>query len=178
MNKIRKEQQQIAFRCFVRDTQKLICALQSGKSLEDLSKNCEAVCGHTCTDGYESEICNMNRWIKLLQKAEEKELVKTHNLIKFLNFIICDKINPFLIATLKKAFLACTTFQDFSVAKSHITQELANGSTIFNLILQVEDDLDDHDSAYLYNWLQILKEADEQDIIPGGSVRDFLNFIL
>ena len=87
MNEIQKQQQEIALRSFIKNSHKVIQALESGITLDDLVSNCESVCCHSCTNGYESEICNVKEWLKLLKQAEEKKIIPGGNLIDFLKLI-------------------------------------------------------------------------------------------
>ncbi|MBO5479461.1 MAG: hypothetical protein J6A04_07280 [Clostridia bacterium] len=169
-----KEQQQIAFRCFVKDTEKLIKALNSGYSLNELSTDCTVVCGYeNCTDGYESGVCNMNRWIHLLLEAAEEELIPT-SIITFLEYIY-EPVNPHktFISRLKHIGLRFL-FLDFECVKSKIIEDLTDGFCLHNIIMDSESF---EDAKSLHGWATFLAKAEVQNLIPGGDLLDFLNFI-
>ena len=171
MKKINK-QQEIAFRCFVKETEKLIQALKSGYKLEELAKDCSIICGHTCTDGYESEICNMNRWIRLLMTVEEDEILPS-DIVTFLEYIIFKHSRKRSFSYICKHYwLRISFFADFEHTKRTVATDLLYGFTIKASINYYLDR-----NALIYQWGCILQEAMEQNIIPGNNLYDFLNFI-
>lgn len=167
-----QEQQELSFCNFVRNVEKLIKCLEKEYTPYSLEDNCELVCCHSCTDGYESEICNMHKWIPLLIKA--KPLIPDENLVTFLTYLISGNGRRFAkiyMSRLHRIFLRLfhISYCNFEFAKSDILAHLESGKGFI--------DFKDEPKTYAALWADILWEAESLDIIPGGNVVDFLNFI-
>lgn len=172
MKKINKQQQEIAFRCFVTDTKKLLKTLKSGYQLEEVVKDCSVIYGHNCTDGYESEICNMNRWIRLLMTADEDDILPS-DVVSFLEYIIFKYSKKRSFSCICKHYLLrISFFASFELAKRTIATDLLYGFTVKGLLKYYSDK-----NVLVYKWLCLLQEAIKQEIIPGNNLLDFLNFI-
>lgn len=162
------EQQEIAFRDFVRNIEKLIKILKDGHSLSELSEDCTKVCESDCI----GEFCNMNRWILLLCEAEKNELIP-YSSIAFLEYLVEAKRSK-RWPRLKRWFFGII-FEDFEIAKTKIIYELSLGFSL-PIIYAITREDGSKDST-LFGWLHILMEAESFKIIPGDNLLNFLRFI-
>jgi hypothetical protein len=178
MNSNIVEQQQIAYRCFISNTQQVLSALNKGISLADLATSCEQVCCHACTNGSDPEICNVNKWIGILI-AIDKAMVLPTRIDAFLDYIILQHTKKTsMLDKFKKWVLFNTAFYRYEVAKKKIIQHMEMGYGIEELIDDFSSIFDSDDYfSYIRNWLPILQKAENARIIPGGNLLEFLKFI-
>jgi hypothetical protein len=176
------EQQQISYRVFLTHLQQISQThKKENKSLSELSKSCESICCHNCTDGYESEICNVRRWLTLLDEIEHSGLLTTR-IDVFIDYIILKHTsNLSSVDKAKKGILSKKVFGEYENTKQEIlVLLLSSNRKELSHVIDNEFDLNfvyNGDCTYLRKWINIFKKAEDDKIIPGGNLIDFLQFI-
>jgi hypothetical protein len=173
-----EEQQQIAYRCFISNTQHVLRALNKDISLIDLATSCTPVCCHICTNNYGFKTCNVDKWIHILIEIDNACVLSTR-INAFLDYILLQHSERLSLSKkIQKVVLFNTSFYQYEIAKDKIIKLLESGYDIEGLLNNLNSIKDSDDSfSYIRNWLPILKKAKDEDIIPGGNLLEFLKFI-
>lgn len=156
---------------FTEGIETLITSLENGKSLEDLLQNCEALCGHSCTNDYMKGTCPKKAWLFFLAEAERENIIPSSVLtfLKYINF----KHSKTLSGTITHLFLHFTVFFQLESVKSMIIDDLECGYSL-NSIMKDYSSIG-YDS--MCRWLSILKRACDAGLIPNDDVLSFLTYI-
>lgn len=168
-----KEPQQVAFRKFIENAEKLLAALQSGKYVDQIARDCKEVCNNSCN----CNDCKIHGWLSLLIEARNKELFPCDT-TTFVEYIIATKSSSkTFFSVINHYLLKFTLMADFEMVKSKIIEELEYGFSINCIINELETFEDDSETIMMKGWLNILSTAVVQKLIPCEDLKDFLKFI-
>jgi hypothetical protein len=175
-------EQRKSYKFFTKSAGNVLKELENGRTLQDLANGCGVICGHTCSDGYESEICNVNRWINLLISFDCSGVLSTR-IDVFIKYVLSGiSKNDLELAEQTKEFeLSQTDFGEYEKSIQTIIHLLVEESyslpqIIGNYTNMLSQPFNTPD-AWVYNVAVLLERALVAKIIPGDNLVDFLRFL-